>query len=141
MSTKHGPQRNEYRCAIEMNQNGKYCVRIRATFARHAWALSVYFLASSFDRAMKKLEQLLQLLQREEERLWFWGVDRSDDPNLSGEMLREAGLHLDRRAEFPRKAASLSVPPGRPVPAFLLAPVRRGLAASVESTRAVAVGD
>ncbi len=141
MSTKHGPQRNEYRCAIEMNQNGKYCVRIRATFARHAWALSVYFLASSFDRAMKKLEQSLQLLQRQEERLWFWGVDRSDDPNLSGEMLREAGLHLDRRAEFPRKAASLSVPPGRPVPAFLLAPVRRGLAASVESTRAVAVGD
>ena len=141
MSTKHGPQRNEYRCAIEMNQNGKYCVRIRATFARHSWALSVYFLASSFDRAMKKLEQSLQLLQRQEERLWFWGVDRSDDPNLSGEMLREAGLHLDRRAEFPRKAASLSVPPGRPVPAFLLAPVRRGLAASVESTRAVAVGD
>ncbi len=141
MSTKLGPQRNEYRCAIEMNQNGKYCVRIRATFTRHAWALSVYFLASSFDRAMKKLEQSLQLLQRQEERLWFWGVDRSDDPNLSGEMLREAGLHLDRRAEFPRKAASLSVPPGRPVPAFLLAPVRRGLAASVESTRAVAVGD
>ncbi len=141
MSARLSPQRNEYRCTIEVNQNGKYCVRIRAAFARHAWVLSVYFLASSFDRAMKKLEQSLQFLQRQEDRLWFWGVDRSDDPNLSGEMLREAGLRLDRRAEFPRKATSLSLPPERPVPAFLLAPVRRGLAESVESTRAVAAGD
>ena len=141
MPTKHGLQRNEYRCAVEINQNGKYCVRIRVSFARHSWVLSVYFLASSFDRAMKKLEQSLQLLQRQEERLWFWGVDRSDDPNLSGEMLREAGLRLDRRAEFPRKAASVSVPPEKPVPSFLLAPMRRGLAATVESARAVAVGD
>ncbi len=141
MSTKHGLQRNEYRCAIEVNQNGKYCVRIRASFSRHSWVLSVYFLASSFDRAMKKLEQSLQLLQRQEERLWFWGVDRSDDPNLSGEMLREAGLRLDRRAEFPRKSASVSVPPEKPVPSFLLAPVRRGLASAIESSRAVAAGD
>jgi len=141
MRSKAGSQRNEYRCVIEMNQNDKYCVRVRARFARHSWVLPVYFLASSFERAMKKLEQSLQFLQRQEDRLWFWGVDRSDDPNLSGEMLREAGLHLDQRGEFPRKAASLSVPPERPVPAFLLAPVRRGLAESVESTRAVAAGD
>jgi len=133
--------RNEYRCAIETNQNGKYCVRVRAHFARHSWVLSVYFLASSFDRAMKKLEQSLQFLQRQEDRLWFWGVDRSDDPNLSAEMLREVGLHLDRRSEFPRKATSLSVPPDRPVPAFLLAPMRRGLAEAVETTRAVAAGN
>ncbi len=141
MSAKHSLQRNHYRCAIEINQNGKYCVRIRVTFARHSWILSAYVLASSFDRDMKKLEQSLQFLQRQEDRLWFWGVDRSDDPNLSGEMLREAGLRLDRRAEFPRRAASLSLPPDRPVPAFLLAPVRRGLAASVENTRAMAVGN
>ncbi len=114
MSAKHSLRRNEYRCAIEMNQNGKYCVRIRASYARHSWVLSVYFLASSFDRAMKKLEQSLQFLQRQEDRLWFWGVDRSDDPKLSGEMLSEAGLQMDRRAEFPRKAASLSLPPERP---------------------------
>src|SRR5713226_5783429 len=60
MATKQHVQRNEYRCAIEVNQAGKYCVRIRVSFARHAWVLSVYFLASSFDRAMKKLEQSLQ---------------------------------------------------------------------------------
>lgn len=141
MSAKLRLPRNEYRCAIEVNQNGKYCVRIRTGFARHDWTLSVFFLASSFDRAMKKLEQTLQFLQRHEERLWFWGVDRSDDPNLSDELLREAGLRLDRRSEFPRRAASLSLPPDRPVPAFLLAPVRRGLADSIESTRAVAASD
>ncbi len=141
MSTKRGPYRNDYRCVIEINQNGKYCVRIHASFSRHSWALSVYFLASSFDRAMKKLEQSLQFLQHQEERLWFWGVDRSDDPNFSAEMLREAGLRLDRRTDFPRNAASVSVPPEKPVPAFLLAPIRRGLAATVENTRAAAAGD
>ena len=138
MAAKSGLQRNEYRCTIEVNQNGKYCVRIRASFARHAWVLSVYFLASSFDRAMTKLEQSLQYLQRQEDRLWFWGVDRSDDPNLAGELLREAGLRRDRRAEFPRKSASLSLLPEHPVPAVQLAPVRRGLAEWVENTRAVA---
>ncbi len=132
---KNGTQRNDYRCSIERNQSGKYCVRIRAIFPRHAWTLSVYFLASSFDRAMKKLEQSLQFLQQREDKLWFWGVDRSDDPNFSGEMLREVGLRLDRRNEFPRKSASLSLAPERVVPAFLLGPVRRGLAESVEAPR------
>lgn len=128
MSQKPRSKRNEYRFSIEVNQNGKYCVRLRATFARHDWVLSTYFLASSFDRAMKNLEQDLQYLQRNEEKLWFWGVERSDDPNLAGEMLSEAGLRLDRRAEFPRKSASVAVPPEKPVPAFLFAPARRGLA-------------
>jgi hypothetical protein len=132
--------RNDYRCTLERNQVGKYCVRVRAHFPRHAWTLSVYFLASSFDRAMKKLEQALQYLQRHEDKLWFWGVDRSDDPGFAAELLRDAGLKLDRRSEFPRKSAGLSLPPERAVPAFLLGPVRRGLAESVESTRA-AVGD
>jgi hypothetical protein len=134
---KNGTQRNDYRCSIERNQSGKYCVRIRAIFPRHAWTLSVYFLASSFDRAMKKLEQALQFLQQKEDKLWFWGVERSDDPNFSGEMLREAGLKLDRRNEFPRKSASLSLAPERLVPAFMLGPVRRGLAESVEAPRPV----
>lgn len=134
---KNGTQRNDYRCSIERNQSGKYCVRIRAIFPRHAWTLSVYFLASSFDRAMKKLEQALQFLQQKEDKLWFWGVERSDDPNFSAEMLREVGLRLDRRNEFPRKSASLSLAPERLVPAFMLGPVRRGLAESVEPPRPV----
>ncbi len=141
MTTRFSAQRNDYRCSIEVNQGGKYCVRIRAHFARHDWNLSVYFLSSSFDRAMKKLEQSLQLLQRQEDRLGFWGVDRSDDPNLAAEMLREAGLRMDRRAEFPPKAGNLTVLPERPVPAFVLGPVRRGLAESLESTRAAAAGN
>jgi hypothetical protein len=126
---------------MERNQSGKYCVRIQTTYPRHAWTLEVFFLASSFDRAMKKLEESLDFLQRNEEKLWFWGVDRGEDMGFSAEFLREAGLRLDRRGEFPRKAANLSLVPERQVPAFILGPVRRNLAESVEAPRALAVGD
>lgn len=128
--------RNEYQCSIEVNQNGKYCVRVRAMFARKGWVLPVYFLASTFDRAMRKLEEVLQFLQQKEERLWFWGVEYSDDPNFSGELVSEAGLHLDRRAQFPRRSANVALMPEKPVPAVMLAPVRRGLANAIESGRA-----
>jgi hypothetical protein len=126
---------------MERNQSGKYCVRIRAYYPRHAWTLGVYYLASSFDRSMKKLEESLDFLQRHEEKLWFWGVDRAEDMGFSAEFLREAGLRLDRRGEFPRKAANLSLRPERDVPAFVLGPVRRGLAESVEAPRSLAAGD
>jgi len=116
-------------------------VRIRVQYPRHAWNLGVFYLASSFDRAMKKLQDSLHFLQRNEEKLWFWGVDRSEDLEFSSEFLKEAGLQLDRRGEFPRKAASLSVEPERDVPAFVLGPIRRGLAESVEYARAAATGD
>ena len=133
--------RNDYRCSIERNQAGKYCVRIKVRYPRHAWDLSVFFLASSFDRAMKKLEQSLDFLQRQEEKLWFWGVDRAVDMGFSAEFLREAGLALDRRLEFPRKAANLALAPERSVPAFALGPVRRGLAESVAAPRTIHAGD
>jgi len=132
MSKKASPRYNEYRCCVETNQNGKYCVRIRARFKRHDWVLPVYFMASSFKRAIRKLEHTVQFLQQNEDRLWFWGVDRSDDPNVSEEMLREVGLHLDRRTEFPRRTERLSVAPEQRVPPFLLKPVSRRLAESVE---------
>src|SRR5690242_19968454 len=146
MSTKKTPARipavrNDYLCSMEKNQSGKYCVRIRVFYPRHAWNLGVFFLASSFDRAMKKLEESLDFLQRHEEKLWFWGVDRAEDMGFSAEFLREAGLKLDRRLEFPRKAANLTVAPEKDVPAFALAPMRRGLAESLEMTRAFAAGD
>jgi hypothetical protein len=143
---------NEYRCAIERNQNGKYNVRVRAVFGpggrdsenggsgqnvRSGWMLPVYFLASSFNAAMKKLEESLQLLQKNEARLRFWGVERTDDPNLAGDLLQEFGLWLDRRREFPRRVAELGVPRERPVPASMLAPVRRILADSVAQERPV----
>jgi hypothetical protein len=132
---------NKYQCSIEVNQNGKYCVRIRAVFARKGWILPVYFLTSSFDRAMRKLEETLQFLQQKEERLWFWGVENSDDPNFSGELVEEAGLRLDRRAEFPRRSANVALSPEKPVPAFMLAPVRRGLADSIDPSRASVAGN
>src|ERR1700739_652472 len=134
--------RNDYRCSIERNQAGKYCVRIRVRYPRHAWLLGVFYLASNFDKAMKKLEEAVDFLQRHEEKLWFWGVDRAEDMGFKPEFLREAGLRLDRRLEFPRKAANLALAPERTVPAFILGPVRRGLGVSVEDPRGVyATGD
>ncbi len=137
MAARTSAIRNDYRCSIEKNQGGKYCVRIRVHYPRHAWSLGVFFLASSFDRAMKKLEESLDFLQRNEEKLWFWGVDRAEDMGFSAEFLKEAGMRLDNRTEFPRKAANLTVAPERAVPAFVLGPVRRGLAESVEAARTV----
>ena len=138
MPTRVSTARNDYRCSMERNQSGKYCVRIQVFYPRHAWTLGVFFLASSFDRAMKKLEESLDFLQRHEEKLWFWGVDRAEDMGFSAEFLREAGLKLDHRNEFPRRATNLSLAPEREVPAFVLGPVRRGLAESVEVTRSAA---
>jgi len=133
--------RNEYRCSIERNQSGKYCVRIQVRYPRHAWTLGTFFLAGSFDRAMKKLEESIDFLQRQEEKLWFWGVDRAEDMGFSAEFLKEAGLKLDLRKEFPRKATSVALAPEREVPAFVLGSMRRGLAESVELSRAVVAGD
>jgi hypothetical protein len=141
MPVRYFAHRNEYRCAMERNQNGKYCVRIRADFGRRAWSLSVYFLASTVDRALKKLEQTLQSLQQQEERLWFWSVDRGDDPHVAEDLLRQAGLRRDRRGEFPRTASILQLSPGHPMPAPLFEPVRRGLAQSVASARPAAASD
>ena len=126
---------NVYYCAMEKNQNGKYNIRIRVTFGHGGWSLAVYFLASSFNAAMKKIEQSLQLLQKSEERLRFWGVERSDDPNVAGDLLQEFGLFLDRRREFPRKLAESSVGSEKPVAASMLAPIRRVLADSVSQER------
>jgi hypothetical protein len=152
MHSRNASSANEYRCAIERNQNGKYNVRVRAVFGpgvsdsenggserngHSGWMLPVYFLASSFNAAMKKLEESLQLLQKNEARLRFWGMERTDDPNLAGDLLQEFGLWLGRRREFPRKVAELGVPRERPVPASMLAPVRRILADSVAQERPV----
>ena len=141
MPTRPNTSRNEYRCSIERNQSGKYCVRLRVHYPRHAWTLNVYFLAGSFDRAMKKLEEGLDFLQRQEDKLWFWGVDRAEDMGFSAEFLKEAGMKLDRRNDFPKGATSVTLAPEREVPASVLGPMRRGLAESVEFVRAAAAGD
>ena len=114
---------------------------MRASYARKGWVLPVYFLASTFDRAMRKLEEALQFLQQKEERLWFWGVEHSDDPQISQELVQEAGLRLDRRVEFPRRTANVILSPEQRVPAVLLAPVRRGLADAIDTGRMSAAGN
>jgi|ERR1700722_6740791 len=116
---------NHYRCSIETNQAGKQSGRIRAHFARQNWDLNVYFVASSISRAVQKLEQSLHFLQANEERLWFWGVDRSDDPSFADELLGEAGLKLDRRAEFPRRSALVAIAPDGVLLADTAALIRR----------------
>jgi hypothetical protein len=132
---------NRYCCAIERSQNGKFNVRIRARFGNgssQGWALPVYFLASSFTAATKKLEECLQLLQKNEERVRFWGIERSDDPNMPAELLEGFGLWLDRRRDFPRKWAEVVAQRERPIPSGALAPLRRTLSVSIEEGRAAA---
>jgi hypothetical protein len=146
---------NRYLCALERNQNGKYNVRIRAFFgplddrsermasrdgqlspeAGAGWSLPVYFLASSFNAAMKKLDESLQMLQKNEAKLRFWGLERTDDPNVAGELLQELGLWLDRRRDFPRKTAEITAASEKLVTASALASVRRVLADSLAQER------
>jgi hypothetical protein len=141
MSRSTASTLNEYACAIERTQNGKYNVRVRASFSSTKgaetgpWTLKLYFLASSFNAAMKKLEETLQILQKNEEKLRFWGVERTDDPNFAGDILRDFGLWLDRRHDFPRKVAELAVTRERQVPASQLAQIRRTLADSIGQER------
>jgi len=139
MPVKPPASGNGYLCAIEKNQNGKYNVRIRAVFSRDGWRLPMYFRASSFNAAMKKLEESLQLVQKNEDQLRFWGLERTDDPALAGDLLKEFGLRLDRRRDLPLRVAELGVPRDRPVPASMLATVRRLLADSVAQERTAAL--
>jgi hypothetical protein len=127
--------RNQYLCAIEKNQSGKYDVRIRAVFRQDGWTIPVYFLASTFTVAMKKLEESIRSLQKSEDRLRFWGLERTDDPNLAGDLLKEMGLALDRRKDLPRKIAEVSVAPARSITSSMVASVRRLLAESLAQER------
>ena len=140
MSKASSSSANGYICAIEKTQNGKYNVRLHAAFgggSASPWNLRLFFLASTFNGAMKKLEEALQVLQKNEERLRFWAVEKTDDPNLAGDLVKDFGLSLDRRQELPRKVAEVSVTRERQVPASQLAQVRRTLADSIGTERFV----
>src|SRR5437588_2028352 len=54
---------------------------------------------------------------------------------FSADFLKQAGMRLDRRNEFPKRATSVTLAPEREVPASVLGPMRRGLAESVEIPR------
>jgi hypothetical protein len=132
---------NEFQCAVERTQGQKLCIRIQARFALNDWQLPVYFLASSVERGSKKLEQALRFLQQQEDKLWFWGVERTDDPNMADELLSEFGLRLDRRTDFPRRAAALALPAGKFPTAAQMADLRRALRAMKTTTRVAAASD
>ena len=55
--------------------------------------------------------------------------------------MADIGLRLDRRTEVSAQDPGLDVPREKPVPAVLLAPVRRALAEAVEAARIAVAGD
>lgn len=123
-----GQRRNTYRCAVEVTQSRKYCVRIQASFGRSGWTLPVYFLASSPATALRRLRKAIDELQRSEERLRFWAVERSGDPQLLAELLAEINLEPDQRNKFPATAVRITLKPGDPLPAARLAEFKQQLA-------------
>jgi hypothetical protein len=127
--------RNEYRWGLERNEAGKQTVRIRARFARQSWGLSVYFLAPSRQHAARKLERVLRFLQLNEERLWFWGADRRDDPDFSPELLNDIGLKIDRRTELPERFSVITLGPDHPLGSDQVSLIRRNLTQSKEVLR------
>ena len=50
-------------------------------------------------------------------------------------------MKLDKRIEFPRKAANLALTPEHSVPASVLGPMRRGLAESFDGVRTANAAD
>lgn len=119
--------RNTYRISVEPNQAGKHEVRLEARFGESAWSLRVYFLSSTPERLLARLQNVLRYLQRHEEELWMWGSNASDRSLLFDELLREAGLELDRRKDFPRSAVVLAARPGEAFRPLQLAELKRKL--------------
>ena len=73
MSIKNGSSGNQYYCAIEKNQNGKYNIRIRVQFGHGGWALSVYFLASSFQCGNEKAGRIAAIAAEKRRTLAILG--------------------------------------------------------------------
>lgn len=119
--------RNTYRVGVEPNQVGKYEVRLEARYGESGWSLRVYFLASTPERLLGRLQSVLRFLQRQEEELWMWGSNPSDRSLLFEELLRSAGLELDRRKESPRAAVVLTARPGEAFRPLQLAELKRKL--------------
>lgn len=119
--------RNTYRISVEPNQAGKHEARLEARFGESAWTLRVYFLASTPERLLARLQTALRYLQRQEEELWMWGSNPSDRSLLFKELLREAGLELDRRRDFPRSAVVVAARPGEAFRPLQLAELKRKL--------------
>ena len=128
--------KNVYQCAIATNRGGKFEVRVRAEFGGGAWVLPAFYLASTLDGALKKLEEALRAMHRGEEHLRFWSVERSDDPKFTDELLGGLGLSLDRRKEFPRVSARLEAVAEKPISTATLRKVRKELASPAASGRA-----
>lgn len=118
---------NTFRVSVEQNQSGKWAAQIEARYAPTRWTLRVYFLATNPASLVNRLLRAVRFLQREEEKLWIWGSDPSDRELLFDQLLEQAGLQLDRRRDFPRRAVSLAVPAGQSFRPLHLAELKRRL--------------
>lgn len=123
--------RNRYRTSAEVNQAGKYEVRLEARYARRG-VLRVFFLASTPARVLSHLQNVLRFLQQREEELWLWGSSGGERNLRFEQLLREANLQADHRAELPRGAVEVSARSGKSVRTLPPA-VKRRLTAQLAS--------
>ncbi|MFQ5776932.1 MAG: hypothetical protein ACE5IP_02875 [Terriglobia bacterium] len=137
--------RNTFRINAEVNRAGRYELRVEARYAGTGWCLRVFFVASTPERLLSRLQSALRYLQRREEELWLWGSNASDRSLLFEELMHGAGVELDRRSEFPRAGVVLRARPGAAFRPLQLAEVKRKLLARlaprprVATTRRLAI--
>lgn len=137
--------RNIFRLNADVNRAGRYEFRLEARYAETGWCLRVFFVASTPERLVTRLQSALRYLQRQEEELWLWGSNASDRSLLFDELMRGAGVELDRRREFPRGGVVIQARPGEAFRPLQLAEVKRKLLARlaprprVASTRRLAI--
>jgi len=103
--------RNDY-AAASTNQSGNTDVRIQVHY-RGTLGPGHFFLASSFDRAIEKLEEALDYSSAGRE-VWFWGVDRAKTWFLGG-ISERSRVAVGRRMNSP-EGTSVSLTPEREVP-------------------------
>ena len=127
--------RNSYRISVEPNQAGKLEVRLEGRYGASRWPLRVYFRVNTPERLLGRLQSVLRFLQRHEEELWMWGSNPSDHSLLFDELLRGAGLELDRRSEFPRTGVVLTARPGENFRPLQWSELKRKLAARLAPPR------
>jgi len=88
---------------MERNQGGKYCGADSSSLSATRVELGRVFSASSFDRAMKKLEEAWIFCSGTKKSCGS-GAWTGGGLGFSAEFLKEAGLKLDRRQEFSAKS-------------------------------------
>ena len=104
--------RNEYRCCIEMNQNGKYCVRIRAQFHGANGCFPSIFWRRRSIAPSASWSRRSNSCSGTRTACGSGAWTAATTPTYPRRCCAKSGLRLDRRAEFPRRTERLVVAPG-----------------------------